>query len=147
MQWFHALADVHREPASYEPGTYEEYSTRTRVHCVRVMDNPPCHKAAMTDTYPTQQDSAFHRTNDLRWELYELASSLRSLIIKEHYSMARQEIRQTDDQILEASRRVIQLMSCRRPRDVANPPMHGQGVSHGASRRTAPHLNMASGSS
>ena len=63
--WLSAYGNIVEERAPYDPGTYVEYmewySSRTRVRCVRVVDDPPQHEAAASDTYPTQPNSAFHR--------------------------------------------------------------------------------------
>ena len=55
--------------APYDPETYEEYmkwyASRTRLRCVRVVVDPPRHEATMSDTHPTQPDSAFHRSKHI----------------------------------------------------------------------------------
>lgn len=63
------MEDAVQEDTPYDPGTYEEYiewySSRTMVRCVRVVNDPPCHEAVTSDTYPIQLDSAFHRVVNL----------------------------------------------------------------------------------
>lgn len=58
------MEDIVQEDAPYDSETYvmyvEWYSNRMRLRCIRVVDDPPRHEAATSDTYPTQPDSAFH---------------------------------------------------------------------------------------
>nr|CCI55288.1 PH01B001G05.11 [Phyllostachys edulis] len=153
--WLHALEDVIQEDAPYDSREYEEYiewySSRTRVCCVRVVDDPPRHKAVTSDTYPTYLNSAFHCVIriqwsvylicfvDLQWEMHNLATSAHRMMFGERFSMTAQEIREVMDKFVEKTRQGIKLASCRRPREVVDPPVRGRGVSKGASCPTAPH--------
>ena len=69
--WVEGWSGANEDPIQcgndpYDPETYEEYmewyATRTRLRCVRVVVDPPGHDTATSDTYPTQPDSAFHRS-------------------------------------------------------------------------------------
>lgn len=69
--WVEAWSGVHDDLIQcmddpYDPKTYEEYmewyASRMRLRCIRVVVDPPRHEAATFDTYPTQLDSAFHRS-------------------------------------------------------------------------------------
>ena len=79
--------------------------------------------------------------------MHESATSVRRMTLGERIIMTAQEIREVMDQFDEKTRRGIELTSCRMPRLVEDPPMRGQGVSHGASRPTTPHPDVAGGSS